>query len=636
MAKQKVKFLSSSKTVAVVLVVLFFALITLSNILLKHVRLDLTQNKIYTLSDNTRNIVTAIDQPLNLYLFFTQEASRDIPYYRKYYRRVSEILEEYRLYAGDKIKLHFIDPEPFSENEDRAAGFGIQRVPLDGNREVLYFGLAGTNAVGNVETIAFLDPRREVFLEYDIDKLLYSLMNPEKPVLGLMSTLPMYPVEGLGAASQQNPWVIIEQIEQLFEVKLVFPDSEQIDKDVDVLMVVHPKNLEETTLYALDQYVMKGGNAMFFVDPYAEVENIPIPADMPMQNEKLKSSSLNRLFRKWGFEVAENTMVADFSRGLQLTVPGQGTKRNILYIGLNKNDIDRDDVVSSELEQVNFAMSSHIKVLDEERIEMTPLMRSSKQSALLPLALVGFMRDPAELERNFNPTHLHYPLVARLKGEINSAFEQAPSDADEDTEEDEQKDEELSLPHLKVSAGPVNLLVAADVDMLSDRLWVITQEFFGQRLYQPIANNRDFVINAIDNMTGGKDLIGIRSRASFNRPFTKVSEIEQQANMKYREVENQLQRKLQETEAKLQELQEQRSDKSNILSAQQVEEYQKFQKQRLQTRKQLREVKYNLAKDIDALGRYLKMINIGAVPAVITVLALAFIFIQRRRRVQHD
>ena len=235
------RFLSSAKSICILLVILFLILITLSNIVFKHMRLDLTENKIYTLSESTRNIVSAIDQPLNLYLFFTQESSSNNPYYRKYYQRVREILEEYKLYASDKLRLNFINPEPFSEDEDRATGFGIQRIPLEDSGDVLYFGLAGSNAVGDVEKIPFLDPRREVFLEYDIDKLIYTLMNPEKPIIGLMSTLPMYPVEGLGARSQQNPWVIIEQIEQLFEVKLVFTDSDRIDEEIDVLMVVHPK-----------------------------------------------------------------------------------------------------------------------------------------------------------------------------------------------------------------------------------------------------------------------------------------------------------------------------------------------------------------------------------------------------------
>ena len=634
------------------LAILFLVLITLSNILFKHTRLDLTENKIYTLSESTRNIVSAVDQPLNLYLFFTQESSSHNPYYRKYYQRVREILEEYKLYAGNKLRLHFIDPKPFSEDEDRASGFGIQRIPLEDSGDVLYFGLAGSNAVGDVEKIPFLDPRREVFLEYDIDKLLYTLMNPEKPIIGLMSTLPMYPVAGLGARSQKEPWVIIEQIEQLFEVQLVFTDSEQIDEKIDVLMVVHPKNLEDKTLYAIDQYVMKGGNAVFFVDPYAEVEDIPLPDDMPMQDLTIKSSSLNTLFKKWGFEVAERTVVTDFNHGLQISVPGQSPQRNILYLGLNKNSIDRDDVVTSALEQINFAMASHIQVTDKDKIEMTPLMHTSKESSLLPLNILRFMSDPSELEKGFRASEEEYPIVARIKGEVDSAFDGPPKEEDESeegTEEDdlnnedetakeekERKTDESDLPpHIAKSDGPVNLLVVADVDILSDRLWVVVQNFFGQRLYQPIANNRDFIINAIDNMTGGKDLIGIRSRASFNRPFTKVTEIEQEAVVKYREVEQELESKLRETEAKLQELQAQRTDNKkgrNILSAEQMQEYQKFQRQRLQTRKQLREVKYNLAKDIDQLGRDLKIINIGAVPAIITVLALIFSFVKRRRQ----
>ena len=658
------QILSSTKSICILLVVLFVVAITLSNILFKHIRLDLTENKIYTLSESTRNIVAAIDQPLNLYLFFTQASSSNNPYYRKYYQRVREILEEYALYAGDKLRLHFIDPEPFSEDEDRASGFGIQRVPLEDSGDVLYFGLAGSNAVGGVEKIPFLDPRREVFLEYDIDKLLYTLMNPKKPVIGLMTTLPMYPVQGLGARSRQHPWVVIEQLEQLFEVRLVFTDSESIDEEVDVLMVVHPKNLADKTLYAIDQYVMKGGNAVFFVDPYAEVDEIPLPDNTQMQDLTVKSSSLNTLFKKWGFEVAERTVVTDFNNGLQISMPGQSPQRNILYMGLKKNSIDRDDVVTSALEQVNFGIASHITVLNQEKIEMTPLIYTSRESSILPLHILRFMSNPSELEKGFRSSKEQYPIAARIKGEVNSAFEGPPKEESEDdseteTSEDEQAENQadeseqaetqvdenepadesdlsdLLDSHIAKSDGSVNLLVVADVDVLSDRLWVVVQNFFGQRLYQPIANNRDFVINAIDNMTGGKDLIGIRSRASFNRPFTKVAEIEQGAVVKYREVEQELESKLRETEAKLQELQEQRSDRkkgSNILSAKQMQEYQKFQKQRLQTRKQLREVQYNLAKDIDRLGRDLKIINIGAVPAIITVLALIFAFIKRRRQ----
>ena len=650
------QFLSSSKSVCILLAVLFLVLITLSNMLFKHTRLDLTENKIYTLSESTRNIVSAIDQPLNLYLFFTQESSSNNPYYRKYYQRVREILEEYTLYAGDQLRLNFIDPKPFSEDEDRATGFGIQRIPLEDGGDVLYFGLAGSNAVGDVEKIPFLDPRREVFLEYDIDKLLYTLMNPEKPVIGLMSTLPMYPVQGLGARSQQNPWVVIEQIEQLFEVKLVFTDSESIEEDIDVLMVVHPKNLEDKTLYAIDQYVMRGGNAIFFVDPFAEVDDIPLPDGIPMQDLTVKSSSLNTLFKEWGFEVAERTVVTDFNHGLQISMPGRRPQRNILYLGLKKDSIDRDDVVTSALEQVNFAMASHVQVLDKDKIEMTPLIYTSKRSSLLPLNILRFMSDPSELEKGFSASDKEYPIAARLKGEVSSAFDGPPQEeeeqAEDESEENANGEDDLSEedkaeeekeaesesdmpPHIAQSDGPVNLLVVADVDILSDRLWVVVQNFFGQRLYQPIANNRDFIINAIDNMTGGKDLIGIRSRASFSRPFTKVTEIEQGAVVKYREVEQELERKLRETEAKLQELQEQRTDRkkgTNILTAEQMQEYQKFQNQRLQTRKQLREVQYNLAKDIDQLGRDLKIINIGAVPAVITVLALIFAFVKRRRQ----
>ena len=632
--------------VYVLLALTFLVLITLSNAGLKHLRLDWTENRIYTLSDNTLKIIESIDQPINLYLFFSETVSREYSPLRKYHTQVRELLEEFEFHSEGKIKLHLVDPEPFSEEEDRATGFGLQKVPVQNSGQSLYFGLAGTNAVGNIEVIPFLQSSREVFLEYDIDKLIYSLMNPKKPVLGLMTTLPMYPT-GFGSpiGNPEHPWVIIEQLEQLFTVKLVFTDTDRVDDDVDLLMVAHPKDLEDKTLYAIDQYVMKGGKAIFFVDPYAEVEEIPVPQDTPLPTADAKSSSLNRLFHSWGFSVSEGTIIADFDHALMAAAPGQAPRRHIVLLGYKQGTLNQEDAITAMLDQINLGYASNIQVLDKEKIQMTPLIQSGKNSMLMPLQRLRFLRSSADLETGFVPSGEQYTIAAKIQGEMTSAFDGPPpppkeeetDDEDGESKEEKKPDADLQQQHVAQSTGSANLLVVADVDMLADRMWVQVRQFFGKTIKQPYANNRDFVINAVDQYTGGSELIGIRGRASLSRPFTRVIELERESSLKYRETEENLQRKLKETEQKLSELQSQRADsKSTILTAEQQRELAGFRAQMLQTRKELREVKHRLAKDIDALGGRLKAVNIGLVPAVVTLLALLFAFIRFRRRSRHE
>ena len=618
----------------------FMVLMTLANIGLKHLRLDLTEHKIYTLSDNTLKIIESIEQPIKLYLFFSEDSSKESAPLRKYHAQVRELLEEFVFHADGKIELQTIDPEPFSEDEDRATGFGLQKVPIQNTGQSLYFGLAGSNAVGNVEAIPFLHSNREVFLEYDIDKLLYSLINPKKPVLGLMTSLPMYPT-GFGSpiGNPQNPWVIIEQLEQLFTVRLVFTDAERVEEDVDLLVVAHPKMLADKTLYAIDQYVMKGGKALFFVDPYAEVEEIPAPQNMPLPDAQARSSSLNRLFKSWGFVVPEDSVVADPDHALMAAAPGQTPSRNAVLLGYTKGNMNREDVVTAMLEQVNFGIASHVRVLDEERVTMTPLVESSENSMLMPLARLRFIADAGALMQGFSPSGERYPVVAKMAGVLDSAFEGPPPD--DEAEDDGNDGQEQAQPpqdeHVARTDGEANLLVVADVDVLSDRMWVQAREFFGRRVYQPFASNRDFMINAIDHYTGGSELIGIRGRASLSRPFTRVLELERQSSARYRATEEDLQRKVSETEGKLQELQNKRSDsRSTILTAEQQQEVARLRAQMVQTRKELRDVKHKLAKDIDALGNRLKVINIGLVPGIVILLALLFAFIRFRGRLRDE
>ena len=620
--------LSSGALIAAV-VALFFVLMILNNTLLRGVRMDLTANNLYTLSDGTRSILEQIEEPINLYLFFSEKETKNLPQLRNYYNRVKEVLEEYRVIAGGKLKVRYVNPEAFSEEEDRATQLGLQAATVKGGDKV-YFGIAGTNALDTTEVIPFLQSQREAFLEYDLGKLIYSLIHVKKPVLGLMTDLPMYPTQVDPSTGRMNkPWIITEQLEQLFDVQLIFTDSDAVPEEVDMLMVVHPKNLPEKTLYAIDQFIIRGGKGLFFVDPHADADRVPQAADTPLQDAKAKASDLNRLFRAWGFNVDGDSIIVDNARALPVTIqPGQPPIPHPAVLSMRTQDFNHEDVVMNTLESINFYLASYVRLESGAEVELTPLVNTSKQSMPVSIQRFRFIPHPRNLLQGFQPTGESYPLAARIQGTFKSAFEKAPV-----ADEEEGTSSGASAPHQAMTKAPGVVAVVADTDVLTDRMWAQARQFFGQRIVQPYASNRDFIINLVDNLFGSNDLISIRSRASYSYPFTLVQEIEEQATQKYQATEQSLQRELREAETKLQELQKERSDKkSTLLTASQRDEIRKFRQKKVEIRKKLRNVRHQLVKDIENLGAKVKAINILTMPLVVTVAALILGFLRVRRR----
>jgi ABC-type uncharacterized transport system involved in gliding motility auxiliary subunit len=610
----------------VALAVLFVVAVTLLNVGLRGLRLDLTENRLYTLSDGTYRILDAIPEPVNLYFFYSDRATGDIPQLRTYATRVEETLREFEQYADGKLNLTVVDPLPFSEEEDRAAAFGLQSIALPGGTDPIYFGIAGTNSIGDEEIISFLDPSKESFLEYDLAKLVYTLSNPEKAVIGLLSTLPM--TAGFDPQTQQMrpPWLIAEQVQQLFDLRSLPNDLAQVDEDVDVLMIVHPKELSRETQYAIDQFVMRGGRALIFVDPYSEADAQPAP--MPgMPSMGGGASELTTLLDAWGVRVPPGVVIGDDR--LALTVSGMGNRpvRFLPLIGLDRSGLADDDVTTATLGNLNLGFSGWIETLEEPAASITPLMTSSDLAGEIPAASLAMLSDPAVLRENFNPSGNNYVLAARLQGDLPSAFPDGPPplpDSDATTEDSG---------HLSKTTEPANLILVADTDLLTDRLWAQSQNLFGQRLVTAFAGNGDFVTNALDNLTGSSDLISIRGRATYTRPFTRVQDLRREAEEQFRLREQQLQLQLDETEAKLAELQASREDASAlILSPEQEAELDRFRDQRLQIRKELRQVQRNLDQSIEDLGMQLKVINIGLIPLVITVLAIGLWWLRRQRQ----
>jgi len=614
----------------IALAVLFVVAVTLVNVGLRGMRLDLTENQLYTLSDGTYRILDAIPEPVNLYFFYSDRATGDIPLLRTYATRVEETLREFEQYADGRLNLTVIDPLPFSEEEDRAAAFGLQSIALPGATDPIYFGIAGTNSIGDEEIITFLDPNKESFLEYDLAKLVYTLSNPERPVIGLLSTLPM--TAGFDPQTQQmrEPWLITEQVQQLFDVRSLQQDLDAVDEDVDVLMVVHPKELSRETQYAIDQFVMRGGRALIFVDPYSEADAqpAPMPGMPPMGGG---ASELNTLLNAWGVQVPPGAVIGDDR--LALTVSGMGNRpvRFLPLIGLDRTALAEEDVTTATLGNLNLGFSGWIETLNEPAATITPLMTSSDLAGEIPATSLAMLSDPAVLREDFNPSGNTYVLAARLQGDLPSAFPDGPPPLPDSGEEDAASAGNDG--HLASTSEPANLILVADTDLLTDRLWAQSQNLFGQRLVSAFAGNGDFVTNALDNLTGSGDLISIRGRATYTRPFTRVQDLRREAEEQFRLREQQLQLQLDETEAKLAELQASREDASAlILSPEQEAELDRFREQRLQIRKELRQVQRNLDQSIEDLGMQLKVINIGLIPLVITALAIALWWLRRQRQ----
>lgn len=616
----------------VLLGLVFVAAVTANNTLLSGLRFDLTENDLYTVSPGTRTLLASIQEPINLYFFFSDSETADIVPLRNFAARVRELLEEFESAAGGNLNLNVIDPVPFSEDEDRAAQFGLQPINL-GIGQTLYFGLAGTNSVGEEETIGIFNPDRERFLEYELAKMIYSLARPDKVVVGLLAGVSMAAGFDPQAQRMTEPWVIYTQAEQLFEIRALPPSLASIDQDIDVLWLVHPKGLDSSTLYAIDQFILRGGRAMIFLDPFAEIDMASAGMD-PAALAAGSGSDLEPLLEAWGIDFSAGEVVADNRYALSIST-GLGLRpvRHLALLGITNEAMDSEDVTIDGLGNLNMGTSGHFTVLEGRTAELQPLLTSSTDSALLPSIQVQMLADPGTLQDNFTPNNESYVLAARLTGALSSAFPEGPPEGSVPEAEDDTQIEPPSVldDHL-TSTEDANLILVGDVDILSDRLWVQLQNFLGQQLATAFASNGDFVINALDNLSGSAELIGIRARGTYSRPFTRVEALRRDADAQFRQTEMVLQAELAETENRLGELQAARTDEGSLLmSAEQQAEMQRFLDQQVRIRQDLRSVQRNLDRNIEQLGITLQVVNIVLVPMVLTALALVVVGVRRSR-----
>jgi ABC-type uncharacterized transport system involved in gliding motility auxiliary subunit len=665
------KALFSSAGLAAIAVALVIAVAVIS--LLPSLRIDLTEDSLYTLSDGTRNIVSNLTTPQELTFFYSESATEDQPQIRAYGNRVQELLREIVIASNGNLTLSVVDPEPFSEDEDLATQYGIRAVPVSQGGIEIYFGLVVTQdippedinplAPPPVETMPLIRPDQEQFLEYEFMKLITNVENPDRTVIGLITQLD---IDGgfNPATGQATPsWFVMDMLRQLYEVRRLDADAETIDEDIDILMLVHPNDLSDQMLYAIDQHVLAGGEAMVFLDPNADSmvtlsqQGALIPAGM--------NSNLPGLLEAWGIEYQDDKVLTDSD--LALRVRMSQTERPVPHLGMlgaKRDNLARGDIITNRLESVNFSTPGVLSPIEGAGTTFEPLITSSTNSMLMDRILLESVTDPSILFDEFESSNESHVIAARISGLVETAFpdgrpvvpveeaeeeteeqaadEDATADAAADSDNPAQPEEasaavaeetEETVPHLQRSQAPVNLIVFADTDLLTDRLWVQVAQFLGQRIPQPFANNGDLIINAFDNLSGGADLVSIRSRGTYSRPFTRVVDLQRQADDRLRLEEAELLDRMTETEEALAQLnQDENGNPIGQITPEIQAEVDRFNQELLDTRRRLRDVQFQLTEDIDRLGTNLTMANTILVPALLTIIALMMHFARVRRR----
>lgn len=574
-------------------------------------RIDLTENRLFTLSEGTRQILAGLQEPITLDFYYSRRQLLDYPQLTNYGARVQDMLKEYASLASGRLELNILDPAPFSELEEQAIAVGMQALG-DNAGQRAWFGLVGSNTTDDEKIIPFFHTRREGAVEYDISKLIQQLSKPRTPRIGVLSELPVFADPRHG----DQEWTLISALREFFDLRALDRKTTRIDADLDGLLIIHPKTLSDSTLHALDQYLLGGGKAMIFIDPLAEQD----PAARPDADSKILprlDSSLGPLLDAWGLAMDPERVVTDLNAAMRVQARGPAGPIQTTYLPwlrLGAAHCNQQDLVTSQLNLLHLGTAGHLEKTTDSGPDITPLLQTSSEAMLLSRDLILFQPDPNVILNNFRSAGRRFTLAARVQGRVQGAFPEPP---DVSPTDDWQQD--------RLEEGIVDVIVVADSDILADHFWTRPQTIMGRSVPQAIANNSDFVINALESLLGGGALARLRTREKYSRPFLRVEALRKGAERRLREREQQLQEKLQQTEEKLRTLQEQtEAGQQALFDPAQSAEFRKFQQQALQTRRQLRAVQHELREDIERLGARIRFINILLIPLLIFLGGLVF------------
>ena len=596
-------------------------------------RVDLTAEKLYTLSPGTKAILAKLDTKVKV-RFYCTRGEHEMPVFLKTYaQRVEDLLGEYKQYAKGNIEIEKLNPRPDSDAEDSANIDGVEG-QMTQTGEKIYLGIA-VSCLDQKVALPFLSPEREKYLEYDLSRAISRAGSSSKVTVGVMTALPafgqqMNPMMMRQGMQGQPAWVFVSELKRDFEVKQVEMTAEQIDSDVKVLIVAHPKDITEKAQYAIDQFLMRGGKLIAYLDPVSVIDARQNPGN-PMMPSQPTSSSLDRLLKAWGVEMDKSKVVADMNF-LTRMMRGNRPESAPAVLSINPQGINKDDVITAQIDNILMPFAGSFTGSPVEGLKKTVLVQSTEASQMVE----GFLAQLSgeQIAKEFKSDNKKRELAIRLTGKFKTAFPDGkPADpADKKDADGKDKKDEKRPDSLKESAGETAVILVADADMLFDQFCVQIQEMFGQRIVIPRNGNLTLLQNFVEQLSGDSNLIGTRSRATLNRPFTLVREMQAKAEDNYRAKIKKFEEGLQETQRKLNELQRNKDKNQRfILSPEQQQEIEKLRKEEGRMKKELKEERKNLRRDIDSLENRIKWINIAGMPLLVTFSGLALALFKRKR-----
>jgi ABC-type uncharacterized transport system involved in gliding motility auxiliary subunit len=609
-------------------IIALFAILVAANFIVSafNARVDLTKGHVYTLSPGTKAILQKLEAPVRIRFYYTQGSNAVPVGLKTFAQRVEDLLAEYRAASKGKVIIERFNPEPDSDAEESAQLDNVEGQQTN-TGEKFYLGLA-VSQLDQKAPIPVLAPDREQLLEYDITRAIAQVSATKKPIIGLMSALPVLgrPLNPMAKQQPTEPWVLGSELKRNFEVRKVDVDAKKIDDDIKVLLVIHPRNITEETEYALDQFVLRGGKLIAFVDPYAYFDQQP-DLQNPFGGAQAGQSTLYTLFKAWGIDVPLNQVVADLTYA-----SGAGPRLLPTLLQLPQEALNKDDVVMSQVGTMLVPFSGIFKGKPAEGLTETVLAHTSKNSMLVDLIIATLSGEPST--RGFQPSGEENPLAIRLSGKFKTAFPNGqPAPMLPRDQKEEPKKAEPTAKHLREAAAENQVVLVADVDLLTDGAAVEVQDVFGQKLVVPRNGNLSFALGLVEQFAGDQNLMSLRSRASFSRPLTVIARMESQAQQQYLGKIKALEDSLQQSQEKLQEIQKGKpgAGTSTILTAEQQAEIDNFRKKAGETRVELKDVRKNLRMDTDRLQFWTKVVNIGLVPLLVALTGLILAFAQRRR-----
>ena len=559
--------------------------------------IDFTSTKTFTLSSGTKRVIDEIEEPLIINFIYSRNLSKNIPIIQNYANQVQGLLNRYADLASGKIELNFIEPEPYSEDEDYVNRYGVQGFPIDQEGSKVYFGLIASNTTDDIETVAFFDPSKAATLEKQLTDIVYKLNRSKKPMIGFLSwvdtTPPIMPNNQLG----QGEYTILEELSYFYDFEFLDTDVQNFE-GIDHLVVYHPSDVSEETEYAIEQFILSGGKSVIFVDPFFE-----------KNDHSNKTSDLKNVLKTLNINFNSN-VILDGAQATRLQTQQNISDNTSLQTLLKLNwpevrgqFINQSEEIGDGLSLIRLVSPGGLSQLnDESEVIYTSIMSSSEATMDLPIKEV---LDPIKLINNFKPSVVTYDFCVKLSGNAMSSF----NDYDN-----------ISDNHLDASIKNINVVVFSDADFIRNAFWARILKFLDTNVIEATSDKGSLVTNVFNSMTGYDEFIDLRNKEAPFRPFVVVQKLQAEAEQMYLGQEQQLQAELDNILNKIQNLSGGRDSETVNLSDKQLMELANFQLQVESTRQQLREVRRNLSKDIDRLANQINILNTFLIPLLLIIL----------------